>query len=133
MKIFFSASIRAGGDRAAHRRVARLLSKFGTVYGEHGSEDSAHVSLTDSDSYLRDISWIDAADMLVAEVSTTSFGVGYEVGRAVALGKAVICIWRKGSGSRLSAMVTGNKSVKTIVYTALDDLDQSLRGILKIS
>ena len=33
--------------------------------------------------------------VIVAEVTRASLGVGYEIGRAVAAGKKVLCIYRK--------------------------------------
>lgn len=36
--------------------------------------------------------------VLVAEVTQPSLGVGYEIGRAVALGKVIICLFRPDSG-----------------------------------
>ena len=36
--------------------------------------------------------------VLVAEVTQPSLGVGYEIGRAVALNKTIICLFRPDSG-----------------------------------
>ncbi len=49
------------------------------------------------DVYERDTAWIRACDALVAEVSTPSHGVGYEVAYALSLGKPVLCVYRTGA------------------------------------
>jgi len=56
--------------------------------------------------YARDVAWVRAADAVVAEVSTPSHGVGYEIALALALGKPVLCLWR--TGVTVSKMLTGN-------------------------
>ncbi|KAB0337781.1 hypothetical protein FD755_025470, partial [Muntiacus reevesi] len=46
----------------------------------------------------RDLAWLQQADAVVAEVTQPSLGVGYELGRAVALHKPVLCLFRPQSG-----------------------------------
>ncbi|KAB0354933.1 hypothetical protein FD755_022392, partial [Muntiacus reevesi] len=55
----------------------------------------------------RDLAWLQQADAVVAEVTQPSLGVGYELGRAVALHKPVLCLFRPQSGRVLSAMIRG--------------------------
>uniref|UniRef100_A0AC11ESI6 2'-deoxynucleoside 5'-phosphate N-hydrolase 1 n=1 Tax=Ovis aries TaxID=9940 RepID=A0AC11ESI6_SHEEP len=55
----------------------------------------------------RDVAWLQQADVVVAEVTQPSLGVGYELGRAVALRKPVLCLFRPKSGRVLSAMIRG--------------------------
>jgi nucleoside 2-deoxyribosyltransferase len=56
--------------------------------------------------YQRDIAWVEACDVMIAEVSTPSHGVGYEIALALTLGKPVLCLYRQGA--RVSKMITGN-------------------------
>lgn len=56
--------------------------------------------------YTRDIDWVTKCDRLVAEVSTPSLGVGYEVCYALQLGKPVLCIY--GKTVNTSQMILGN-------------------------
>nr|XP_031544205.1 2'-deoxynucleoside 5'-phosphate N-hydrolase 1 [Vicugna pacos] len=55
----------------------------------------------------RDLAWLQQADVVVAEVTQPSLGVGYELGRAVALSKRILCLFRPQSGRELSAMIRG--------------------------
>lgn len=45
--------------------------------------------------------------MYRAQVTVASLGVGYELGRAVAMGKRCLCLYRPQGGRKLSAMVRG--------------------------
>jgi nucleoside 2-deoxyribosyltransferase len=56
--------------------------------------------------YDRDVNWIAAADVLIAEVSVPSHGVGYEIGHALGLGKPVLCLAQHGR--KVSKMISGN-------------------------
>ncbi|CAI9532062.1 unnamed protein product [Staurois parvus] len=55
----------------------------------------------------RDVKWLQQADVVVAEVTQPSLGVGYELGRAVAMNKKILCLFRPSSGRVLSAMIRG--------------------------
>ena len=44
---------------------------------------------------------------MVAEVTQPSLGVGYELGRAVDMGKAILCLYRPQEDKLLSAMIRG--------------------------
>lgn len=56
--------------------------------------------------YTRDMDWIESCQALVAEVSTPSHGVGYEISSALAKRKPVLCLHQEGS--RISKMLSGN-------------------------
>ena len=86
MKIYFAGSIRGGRDDwQLYHEIVRRLSAYGEVLTEHVA-DSGLSQLGevggDREIYERDIEWLRQADRLVAEVTTPSLGVGYEVGRA---------------------------------------------------
>jgi nucleoside 2-deoxyribosyltransferase len=70
--------------------------------------------------YEHDAQQIRNAEMLIAECSYPSLGVGYEIGLALALGKQVIAIAKEGS--IVSKMITGNPSIKFIWYADPKDL-----------
>ena len=63
--------------------------------------------------YQRDVAWIDGCDLLVAEVSTPSHGVGYEIGYALGESKPVLCIHRRGC--KVSKMILGNQNPLLVV------------------
>lgn len=132
MDIFFSGSIRGGRDDAAlYREVIDMLEGHGDVLTEHvGADDveakEAAVGLSDGDIYQQDVAWLRQADAVVAEVTTPSLGVGYELGRAVAWGTPVLCLYRPGGEHDLSAMVRGNDDVTVEEYAEPDELEPVL-------
>ena len=84
MKIYLACTVR--GDRGAvgtTRRLADLLEELGhDVLTRHlllDDADAREGQLTERDVFERDVRWLDAADLLIAEASGSSYGVGFEV------------------------------------------------------
>ena len=71
----------------------------------------------------RAFSEIDSSDLLVAEVSNISFGVGIEIGYAKAHGKKVIVLGKKGG--EISKTASG-ASDEVILYDSPDNLRSQL-------
>jgi len=67
------------------------------------------------------MAWLSACDVLVAEVSMPSLGVGYELGCAVALKKPVLCLYRPVSTRPLSAMIAGNPNIQIAEYFSIEE------------
>ncbi|MES2622888.1 MAG: nucleoside 2-deoxyribosyltransferase [Patescibacteria group bacterium] len=131
MKIYFAGSIRGGrDDQELYFGMIAELQKYATVLTEHiGNKDLGsfgEVQRTDTEIFVRDMDWVKEADLIVAEVTTPSLGVGYELGQSEALGKPVLCLYRETEGKRLSAMVSGNSYFKIETYQTLDDISRIL-------
>ena len=134
MKIYFSGSIRGSpGDRELYRLLIRHLSTHGRVLTENSfsylPEDEN--SLDEKQIWERDMNWIREADVLVAEVSAPSHGVGYEVAWARGFGKSVLCLHKPEEGRKPSAMLLGDPKL-TIreyedAYGACDIIDEWLQ------
>ncbi|XP_047652901.1 2'-deoxynucleoside 5'-phosphate N-hydrolase 1 [Phacochoerus africanus] len=111
--LYFCGSIRGGReDQALYGRIVSRLRRFGAVLTEHvaAAELSARgeeAVAGDRAIHERDLAWLQQADVVVAEVTQPSLGVGYELGRAIALNKPVLCLFRPQSGRVLSAMIRG--------------------------
>ena len=136
MKIYFAGSIRGGRiDAPVYQSMIAYLSTFGEVLTEHVGRTSLSENGDDgpNDRYIhdRDIAWLSACDLLVAEVSVPSLGVGYELGYAVALKKPVLCLYRSDFERPLSAMIAGSPGIKTAVYSSIDEARRILEGFLK--
>lgn len=127
MKIYFCGSIRGGREMAAdYQLIIQELKKHATVLTEHLGSDEIIESkdglLSDRQIHDRDMDWIRESNLLVAEVSVTSLGVGYEIGRALELGKPVLALFRKGADKQLSAMIAGSDQVQTHYYSETEEL-----------
>jgi len=135
MNIYFAGSIRGGReDQDLYSLIIKELQNHGTVLTEHigdkGLTAFGEHTRTDTEIYERDMSWIREADIVVAEVTTPSLGVGYELGQAESMGKRIVCLYRKMEGKILSAMLSGNSKMKIYEYKTLEDVKQILAGVL---
>jgi len=82
--------------------------------------------MTDVEIHDRDLDWLLASDVVVAEVTTASLGVGYELGRGIEHGKNILCLYREQPGKRLSAMVSGCEKLTNVTYETLDDATRTI-------
>ena len=134
MTIYFAGSIRGGrGDQVVYLEIIELLKQHGTVLTEHlGSEalGARGEDLPDCDIHDRDLEWLRSADVLVAEVTTPSLGVGYEIGRAVEWGKPVVCLYRPSQGRKLSGMIAGCAGARVCEYTDAGQLPAILKAAI---
>lgn len=135
MKIYFAGSIRGGREDAAlYLQIIEYLKTYGEVLTEHIGDskltDAGDDGPTDKYIHDRDLKWLQSAHVLVAEVTTVSMGVGYEIGRAVESGKKVLCLFRPDSGKNLSAMITGCPNLKLVNYHTLEEVKLSIHQFL---
>ncbi len=126
MQIYFAGSIRAGReDQELYYQLIQGLQGHGQVLTEHvGDPDLTQWGDDDPSDrmiFQRDMGWLAGAEVMVAEVTIPSLGVGYEIGRAEAMGIPVLCLYREQDGRRLSAMVSGNPKVTVAEYTTVQD------------
>lgn len=113
MNIYFSCSLTGGRtDEAVYAAiVAHLLGRGHDVPTAHLADPKVmdlEKIVEPAEIYARDTAWIEACDAVIAEVSTPSHGVGYEIAYALGLGKPVLCCFRRGAP--VSKMITGNAS-----------------------
>ena len=101
------------------------MQKYGEVLTEHiGDKNLTELgeeNLEDKLIRKRDMDWIREAEIMVADVSKPSLGVGYEIRDAETLGKKVLCLYRLQEGKRLSAMINGSDESAIRTYSTLDD------------
>lgn len=129
-KIYFSGSIRGG--RAGQKLYASLIEfmkQTDIVLTEHIGYENPYSPITDEEIYNRDINWLKECDLVIAECSTPSLGVGYELAYAEKLSKPVYILCRKDVG--LSAMLTGDPYFQVYYYQDEKELYPYLESILK--
>ena len=135
MKIYFAGAIRGGrNDVALYHEMIRYLQSFGTVLTEHvgdrGLTEKGDDGPDDPAIHDRDMAWLSDCDVIVAEVTQPSLGVGYELGWAAALNKPVLCLYRQENGKRLSAMIAGSKAIITAPYCDMDQAREIIRQFI---
>jgi nucleoside 2-deoxyribosyltransferase len=88
--------------------VARMEALGHRVLTAHLAAESAMTAdggLSPEAVFERDTAWLRDSNAVIAEVSTPSHGVGFEIAYALERGKPVLCLAREGV--RVSKMLTG--------------------------
>ena len=136
MNIYFACSITGGREfESVYKAITKaLLSDGHEVPTAHLAESwvkALEGQLNPSEVYERDISWIRECDALVAEVSTPSHGVGFEVAYALNRDKFTLCVYKEGRS--ISKMLTGNSHprLKVVSYHDSEDAVAKIRSFLK--
>lgn len=126
MNIYFAGSVRGGkSDQELYTYIVNRMKSIGNVFTEEMSTLPAEgAEKTDRDIYEENYSWIIQCDAMVAEVSTPSSGVGFEIGMAISKQKSVLCLYREQPGKKLSAMIAGCPFVTNKTYQIEEDLPQ---------
>ncbi|MBI2110742.1 nucleoside 2-deoxyribosyltransferase [Candidatus Woesearchaeota archaeon] len=136
MKIYFAGSIRGGrNDKELYLKLIQHMQKYGEVLTEHvGNQELTQTGedgYSDIFIYRRDMSWLLNSDVVVAEVSTPSLGVGYEIAKAEEMGKRILCLYKELDERTISSMISGNPHIKLVGYATLEDAIRSINYFFK--
>lgn len=132
-KIYFAGSIRGGRiDAELYARMIRYMQKSAIVLTEHIG--SPHLNLMeqgkrDMDIYDQDTAWLRESDVVIAECTCPSLGVGYELAFAEKLGKPCHIFYDR-TKTQLSAMLTGNPYFTIHPYENEKEIYNTLDTIL---
>jgi len=139
MKIYFGFTVagdRSGLDTA--RRVVRLLEELGhEVLTRHLVDDNAWEAdrrISAQDVYRRDMAWLEQCELFIAEVSGSSFGLGFETGYLLgATNKRVILLYRRELERKVSLLISGNSHVNCTLmpYAAMEEVEKFITGALR--
>lgn len=132
MKVYLACTVR--GDRGALavvRKIAETLGAAGhEILTSHllaDDVDRAERSLSSQAVFARDLQWLDSCDLLVAEASGSSYGVGFEtgyiLGRAATTGQRVLLLYERDREGQVSRLIAGNTHPACSVL-AYDDVAQ---------
>lgn len=124
MNIYFSCSITGGrAEETTYQEIVRFLLEEGHEVPTAHLSETGVMNLEDVvdpvEVFTRDMAWIRGCDAVVAEVSSPSHGVGYEIAYALSLGKPVLCCYK--DGKRVSKIITGNTSPGLSIINYKDD------------
>lgn len=137
MKIYFAGSIRGGRVDAElyHRMISYMQSKGGDVLTEHvGNMDLSLVEQgrrKDALIYEQDTAWLRESEVLIAECTCPSLGVGYELAYAERYGIPCHIFYNK-TKTQLSAMLTGDSYYNIHPYEKEEDVYPIIDKILNV-
>lgn len=118
MNIYFACSITGGREfEPVYQAIVHALAEdCHVVLTAHLVESgitTREAALDAHEVYARDIAWLRECDVLIAEVSMPSHGVGYEIGFSLGLGKPVLALYQEAC--KVSKMIGGNPDPKLSV------------------
>ena len=113
MNVYFSCSITGGrNEEKAYRMMvdAMLAAGYEVPTAHLASPEVMQMEtiVKPGEVFERDMRWLEGCDFVVAEVSTPSHGVGYEIAMGLSLSKPVLCFFQRGK--RVSKILTGNNN-----------------------
>ena len=134
-KVYFAGSIRGGRtDAELYKRIIKYIQQEHIVLTEHVGDLSLSktedIKNRDVAIYEQDTAWLRESDFVIAECTTPSLGVGYELAYAEAHGIPVHIFYNK-SRTNLSAMLTGNEYFNIHPYRNEEDIYPLLDSILQ--
>lgn len=133
MKIYFSGSISGGRDKVDdYAKIVEILNEYGNVLTTHIANPKlgkVEKGITAEKIYQRDINWLKESDIVFAEITVPSMGVGYELAYAENRNIPVICMYDKNVN--VSRMIIGNKNFIQIPYESIENLKERIHEIMK--
>lgn len=134
MKIYFSGSIRGGREHQAwYDFIVKQISNYGEVLSEFVADKSltsyGTTNMTDEEIYSRDVRLIEECDIVIADVTNPSLGVGYEIAYAEKINKKIYCLYLKSDDKKISAMISGNKNCEIYPYTSESEIAEIIKNI----
>ncbi|HNR02934.1 MAG TPA: nucleoside 2-deoxyribosyltransferase [Anaerolineaceae bacterium] len=136
MNVYFSCSITGGrAEEAVYQEIVKELEALGhdvpTAHLSSPQVMEMEKVVDPVEIYERDMAWLRECDAVVAEVSSPSHGVGYEIAYALSLGKPVLCCFK--AGKKVSKIITGNTSpgLTVAVYAREEDAPGVVREFIQ--
>jgi hypothetical protein len=135
MKIYFGFTV--AGDRSTieiARGIVRCLEDLGhQVLTRHLVDDDARAAdrkLGPRAVYQRDMAWLRECELFIAEVSGSSFGLGFEAGYLLGgTSKKIILFYSVNQKDKISLMATGNSHPNCTLfpYSTLAEVEAYLK------
>jgi len=134
-KVYFSGSIRGGrADVNLYHDVIEHIQKTDIVLTEQVGDASHDVTEKEFSKeekiYLKDTKWLRECDLVIAECTCPSLGVGYELAYAEKNNKPVYVFYRP-SQTNLSAMIKGDAYFHVIPYETKEEIIAQITALLE--
>lgn len=133
-KIYFAGSIRGGrNDASLYHDLIEEIKKTDIVLTEHIGNLSLSLKEStpnaDQAIYTQDTTWLKESDMVIAECTSPSLGVGYELAYAERYQIPAYILYRPSEAS-LSAMLKGDDYFTIFPYETKEEAIAILHQIL---
>jgi len=135
MKIYLGFTV--AGNRSsveAAKKILEVLQSMGhEVLTSHLVQEDAWDAdrrVAPQEIFARDMKWLAECDLFIAEVSGSSFGLGFETGYLLgATQKQTVLFYERSAEHRISLLITGNThpNCSLVPYSRLDELEGLVR------
>jgi len=136
MRVYFGFTV--AGDRSTidtARKIVQLLEDMGhevlTRHLVRGNAWEVDRLISPQDVFRRDMGWLDQCDLFIAEVSGSSFGLGFEAGYLLGgTKKRVLLFYRSDLQQKVSLLITGNTHPNCTLfpYANAEEVEAFLRA-----
>lgn len=125
MKIYFAGSIRGGREKVHdyQKMIERFEKNHCNVLTKHVADPNLSEKgegLTPREIYDRDCALLKKADIVFADITIPSLGVGYEIAKAENYGKKVFVAYE--AGKNVSGFLRGDPNSEMIAYKNIDEV-----------
>lgn len=130
MKVYLAVPIVVHRELEKAETMAKVIRSLGhELVSSWVVGDDPGFSLTARGVFERDLKGVRSCDVLVAEVSEGSHGVGMEVMAAYLYGKRLILM--REEGAKVSHMLQGVPNALLLTYRSLQDMELKLAWALQ--
>jgi len=130
--------MRGGFKRLAQeelRKIPDIIEALGLVLiSRHQTSENFmenESQLTEQEIHDRDYQWLNEADLVIAEITNPSLGVGAEIADAVNLGIPVLCIYKQEYEHQISAYIRGKADVVCRAYSDHEELKDIISEVFE--
>lgn len=128
-KAYLAVPLSFGRNLDFAKRIAKALKKLGyNITSPWVLDEDPSWGMTAEKITKRDLEAIEQSDLLVADVSKPSTGVGMEIMYALMKGVKVVCVTR--AGLPISGLVAGNPKISLTIISNEDELEDKLKGVI---
>lgn len=129
LKVYLAVPIVNFYDSEVTFLLGKILTDLGFDISSPWVLSGKDVGKTSEEIFYRDISAVKESDILLAEISNPSHGVGMEIMQAYISNKKIILVAKEDSN--ISFLVRGIPGAILLEYRDYKDLEEKLRKILK--
>ncbi len=137
MRVYLAGPVRGieappGALQAIREALDGMGHEIVNTLPAHGQKRT--IAQADTRAFIQETDRMLGADLLVADVSTPSHGVGWTVAWFLAKGRLAVLCCQRDALSGLGVMLAGNPSPwqRLVTYTDADDLKTQLANALKM-
>ncbi len=136
MRVYLGFTV--AGSRSSVEAAKKILNVLQSLGHEVLTSHLVSVDAWEADRrvapqeiFARDMNWLAQCDLFIAEVTGSSFGLGFETGYLLgATAKKTILFFERDAKHRISLLITGNThpNCSLMPYSRLEELDELVRS-----